>query len=211
MRPIARHSRSTRIVARGAHGLIDYTRLAFAAGTGWLCLAEPLSITTAIRLAAATGWRRGDLVELRWSGIKSSRVERPTNMSRGKAVAICPWARDGGDLIAELRQARQAAVDAGRRPSEHVLVTEKGTPWKPDSLTQAFDRAASGLRIGKTLNDLRGTAATRFSREGFKNQEIATFLGWEPARVDRIITRHVHAETLGQEAIARLEGARTSV
>ncbi len=165
----------------------------------------------AIRLAAATGLRRGDLVGLRWSDIKSNRIERPTNKSRGKAVAICPLAGDGADLIAELRQARQTAVDEGRLPSEHVLVTEKGTPWKPDSLTQAFDRAASGLWIGKTLNDLRGTAATRFSREGFKNQEIAIFLGWEPARVDRIITRYVHAETMAREAIARLEGARTSV
>jgi len=164
----------------------------------------------AIRLAAATGLRRGDLVGLRWSDIKSNRVERATNKSRGKAVAICPLAGDGAVVIAELRLARQAVVDAGCRPSETVLVTEKGTPWKPDSLTQAFDRAASGLRIDKTLNDLRGTAATRFSREGFKNQEIATFLGWEPARVDKIISRYVHAETMAREAIDRLEGGRTS-
>ena len=165
----------------------------------------------AIRLAAATGLRRGDLVQLRWSDIRSNRIERPTNKSRGKLVAICPLAGDGAAVIEELRRARQARVDPGEDPGAYVLVTGKGTPWKPDSLTQAFDRAASAAGIKKRLNDLRGTAATRFSRLGFDNARIATFLGWEPARVERIITRYVHAETLAQEAIDRLEGQRATV
>ena len=165
----------------------------------------------AIRLAAATGLRRGDLIQLRWSDIKSNRIERPTNKSRGKLVAICPLTGDGAAVIEELRRARQARVDAGEVPSQYVLVTDKGTPWKPDSLTQAFDRAASKVGINKRLNDLRGTAATRLSRAGYNNARVATFLGWEPSRVDRIITRYVHAETLAQEAIDRLEGERATV
>ena len=164
----------------------------------------------AIRLAAATGLRRGDLVQLRWSDVKSNRIERPTNKSRGRAVAICPLAGDAGVVVAELREIRQALVDAGNQPNDSLLVTEKGTPWKPDSLTQAFDRAASTVGIKKTLNDLRGTAATKYSQDGIPNAQIATFLGWEPSKVDRIITRYVNAESLARVAIDRQNGGQSA-
>lgn len=164
----------------------------------------------AIRLAAATGMRRGDLVDLKWSELKGDRIERETNKSRRQTRLVCPLYGDAKAVIELLRAERQARVDKGKAPSEYVLVTARGGGWKPDSLTQAFERAAAKADVAKRLHDLRGTAVTRLKRQEFRNEEIARFVGWEPARVDRIIERYVDGSRLAHEAIDRLESTMRS-
>ena len=168
------------------------------------------SAAQAIRLAAETGMRRGDLVNLRWSDIQSDRISKRTSKSRGKTALECPLTTEARELIAELRRQRQARVDQGLPVSDHVLVTSRGTPWKPDSLTQAFERAAGKAEIKKRFHDLRGTAVTKFKQLGLSNQEIALFVGWEPGQVDRIIGRYVDFARVASDAIDRLEARRAT-
>lgn len=149
--------------------------------------------------------RRGDQVDLKWSEVKGDRIERETNKSRGRTRLVCPWYGDAKAVIELLRAERQARVDKGKMPSEYVLVTARGEGRKPDSLTQAFERAAAKADAAKRFHDLRGTAVTRLKRRDFRNEEIARFVGWEPARVERIIERYVDGSRLAHEAIDRLE------
>lgn len=164
----------------------------------------------AIRLAAALGLRRGDLVRLQWDHVRKDHIELTTNKSRGKTFVISPLVGDGRNVIDELREERARMIAEGQVPSAFVLTTELGTPWQAPSLTQAFIRAAKLAKVSVTLHDLRGTAATRFIKDDFTPQEVATFLGWERARVEEIIRRYVDPAGIARKAIARLEPRRAT-
>jgi integrase len=159
----------------------------------------------AIRLAAALGIRRGDLISLRWDQVREHHIELDTEKSRGRTFVIAPLIGDGQKVMSELRDEREQARRDGKISSVYVLVTEKGTPWKPASLSQAFGRAAAKAGINKSLHDLRGTAVTRFISSGFSPQETATFVGWEEVHVQRIIKRYVSPRKVALDAIARSE------
>jgi integrase len=164
----------------------------------------------AIRLAAATGLRRGDLVALRWDQVHGNRIELHTGKSRGRTFVIAPLVGDGAVVIEELRLERERQIAEGRVPSAFVLTTERKTAWLGPSLTQAFIRAAKDAEVSKAFHDLRGTAATRYIQSGFSSQEVATFLGWEHSRVDQILRRYVDPDRIAREAIERLEPRRVT-
>ena len=164
----------------------------------------------AIRFASETGMRRGDLVDLRWSDIRSDRIYRRTNKSRGRTTLICPLSDEARRVISDLRAQRQARVDGGKSVSDFVFVTARGTPWTPDALSQAFKNAARKVGVDKHLHDLRGTAITRMKLQGYPNSEIALFVGWEVSRVDNIIGRYVDEARIADEAIDRLEASRAT-
>lgn len=168
-----------------------------------ICANATPSASKAIRLAAALGIRRGDLISMRWDQVLEHHIELDTEKSRGRTFVIAPLIGDGETVISELRDERDQARREGRVTSAYVLVTEKGTPWKPASLTQAFGRAASKAGVNKSLHDLRGTAVTRFINARFSPQETATFVGWEEANVQRIIKRYVSPRKVALDAIAR--------
>lgn len=164
----------------------------------------------AIRLAAATGLRRGDLVALKWDDVREDHIELTTQKSRGRTFVIAPLVGDGRAVIDELIAARESVIASGRVPSAYVLTSERGTQWLGPSVTQAFIRAAKEAGVDKSLHDLRGTAATRFILQGFNPQEVASFIGWEQKRVDQIIRRYVDAGRVAREAIQRVEAQRAT-
>lgn len=164
----------------------------------------------AIRLAAATGLRRGDLVALRWDQVHGNRIELNTGKSRGRTFVIAPLVGDGAAVVEELRLLREREIAEGRVPSAFVLTTERRTAWLGPSLTQAFIRAAKDAEVSKALHDLRGTAATRYILSGFSPQEVASFIGWERSRVDQIIRRYVDPDGIARDAIERLESKRAT-
>lgn len=164
----------------------------------------------AIRLAAATGLRRGDLVALRWDQVHGNRLQLNTGKSRGRTFVIAPLVGDGAVVVEELRRERERQIAEGRVPSAFVLTTERRTAWLGPSLTQAFIRAAKDAGVSKTFHDLRGTAATRYIQNGFSAQEVASFLGWEQSRVDQIIRRYVDPDRIARDAIERLEPKRVT-
>lgn len=160
----------------------------------------------AVRFAAATGIRRGDLVDLRWSEVKEDCVEFDTNKSTTRrTVMVIPLVGDALSVMNEIRAINNQKVRSGVIPSAYVFTSRSGAAWKPDSLTNAFGRAmkAAGVK-GKDLHDLRGTAATRYAKMKVSNEDIAIFLGWEVDRVDRIIARYVSRKSRGRGALDRL-------
>lgn len=161
----------------------------------------------AIRLAASTGLRREDLVNVKWDHVKGNHITFATGKSRGRKTVLVPLYGDGKAVIDELRSERDQLVSDGRVPSTYVLTTEFKKRWKPDSLTQAFGRAAKKLGIGKRLNDLRGTAITRFVLAEVSEEEIADIVGWELARVRNIRKHYVDANRIAQGVATKLENA----
>ena len=171
--------------------------------TAILAQASP-DAATAIRLAAATGLRRSDLVRVKWSDVSEYSIELATGKSRGRLRVIVPLVADARELLADLRRQR----DASDKPSLFLLTSERGGPWSKDSVTQAFIRAAHKAGVeNRTLHDLRGTAATRFILAGLSDEQVAEILGWEPAQVTRIRKRYVDRDRIAQGIIAQLERA----
>lgn len=154
----------------------------------------------AVRLAAATGMRRGDLVDLRWAEVSDFSIERSAEKSANGVRLLIPLTQEARAVLTELRKVRDAAKVA----STFVLTSLKG-PWHKDGLTSMFVRAAKKAGVSKSLHDLRGTACTRFVMAGLSDEEIAEWFGWEPDRIRRIRVRYVDRERVARGIIARLE------
>jgi integrase len=165
----------------------------------------------AIRLAAATGLRREDLLKIQWDHVKDSYITFGTGKSRGRKIVSVPIYGDARAVIDALRKERDEMVAEEKVPSAYVLTTEFGGRWSSDSLTQAFGRAARKLKIEKRLNDLRGTAITRFILKGLTNEQVADIVGWDLKRIDSIRKHYVDPNRIALGLISQLEkGEATS-
>ncbi|MDP1632508.1 MAG: tyrosine-type recombinase/integrase [Caulobacter sp.] len=161
----------------------------------------------AIRLAAATGMRREDLTKLQWRHVKEGYIQFETGKSRGRKTVLVPLFEDARLVLDILRGEREAKLSQGKVPSAFVLLSERGTPWVPNSLTQAFGRAAKELGIERDFNDLRGTAITRFYVNGLSDEMVADIVGWEIGKVRNIRKHYVDPSRVALGIIKQVEGA----
>lgn len=167
----------------------------------------------AVRLAAATGLRKNDLIRLPWTAVGEKAIAFQTGKSRGRKTVVIPLTRDVRDAL--------AAIPRGDRVT--ILASSDGTPWKApgNGLDSAVRRArlaaAEHVRKvhgpeaktdldGRRFHDLRGTAATRYIVAGVPLEDVAVILGWEIDRVREIARRYVTSEAIGKGMIARIDG-----
>lgn len=157
----------------------------------------------AIRLAAATGMRRGDLIDLRWSEVGEFSIERSAEKSTAGRRLLIPLTAEARAVIADLK-----AANAKRKvPSTYVLTSSRG-PWQKDGLGVTWWKACRDAGVtGKHFHDLRGTAATRFCQVPLTDEEVADIMGWEPEQVRAIRKRYVDRERIARGIVARLERA----
>jgi len=172
-------------------------------------LADVLAKTTvngalAIRLAAATGMRRGDLVDLRWTEVGDLHIERAANKSTTGRRMLVPLTAEGRAVIGQLRALNKARKVA----STHVLVSLRG-PWDEDGLSNTWTRAARLAGVDKHLNDLRGTGCTNFylNVAGLTDEEAADIMAWEPERCRAIRKRYVDPARIVAGIVTRMEKA----
>lgn len=120
----------------------------------------------AIRLAAATGLRRGDLVALRWDQVLGNRIELNTGKSRGRTFVIAPLVEDGAAVIEELRLERERQIAEGR-PSiasvadfldANTAQFQLGLQAVGPSQVAGADRDEGRARSGQKSLDLIGPA-----------------------------------------------------
>lgn len=162
----------------------------------------------AIRFAAATGLRREDVCKVQWQHVHGNHIKFATGKSRGRKTVVVPLFGDASAIVEEARKQRDQVLANGEVPSAFVLLTGRKTSWKPDSLTQAFIRAADAAGVkGRTLNDLRGTAITRFAAAGLTNEQIADIVGWELTKVSNIRKHYVDSANVARALIEQLERA----
>jgi integrase len=155
----------------------------------------------AVRVAALTGLRRGDLLKLSWTHVHLDRsfIELKTNKSRGRRSVLIP-------ITPELR----TVVESIPKRAATVLTSSKKRPWTGDGFGSSWWKTQQDAGLGDaalTFHDLRGTAATNFFRAGFTNREIAETLGWSEERVERLIERYVKRDEIIKDRINRLEQA----
>ncbi|MCU1394479.1 MAG: integrase [Ilumatobacteraceae bacterium] len=144
-------------------------------------------LAVCLRLAAATGMRRGELVALQWRDlnklsltIRRSLVEADGGLhvrntktgSRGhRSIRI------GADMVAllEALRERQAAYceTAGVPVPEWCFSHDLETPWRPEYLTTAFARLTSDF----TLHGLRHFHATQLLAAGVPVATVSHRLG----------------------------------
>jgi integrase len=156
-----------------------------------------------IRLAALTGMRRGDLLDLQWSEIGDGYIEREANKSTTGRRILVPLIPEARDLVAELR----AANKARKIPSTFVLTSAKGQ-WSTGGVDKTWNRAAKEKAgVDKHFNDLRGTACTNFYLKvaNLSDEEAADIMGWEPARCRAIRKRYVDPARIAAGIVKRME------
>ncbi len=158
------------------------------------CANASEEVATAIRLAGLVGLRLGDLVKLRWDEVHLDHIARPTEKSGGRNVARIP-------ILDETR----AVLDAIPRRAVMVLTNTRGKPWSASGLSHAItDAAAKAGCKGRTTHDLRRTCATRLAAAGFTDQDIADWMGWTIASVQRLRRVYVDQEAVFQAQVVRL-------
>lgn len=159
----------------------------------------PAATGLAIRLAALTGLRRGDLVALRWDQVGEHEIVRPTNKSRGRHVARIPVLAETHIVLDEIKAAR------GEVPTVTVLSTPSGKSWTVSYLSQQVAAAAARAGVDRRLHDLRGTFVTRLQVAEFSDDEIADVVGWSLKAVRLMRRTYVSQGAVSQARIVRLQ------
>jgi integrase len=171
-----------------------------AASTG------PLHV--ALRLAAATGMRRGEVVGLRWEALDLDAdgdhltVDMSLAYTSDAGVHIRPTKTGQAghrrltldhETIERLRAHRidqvELAVALGAGTPTWVISDDAGrTPWRPDRLTREFATTARQVGVhGHHLHDLRHFHATRALAAGVSPRIVAHRLGHtDPATTEKV-------------------------
>lgn len=118
-----------------------------------LCAVASPEIGWAVRLAALTGQRQGDLLKMAWSHVGTHSIEFTTGKSGNRRTVIIP-------IYQELR----TLLDSIPKRATTILTNTDGRPWR-SGFGSSWNKALkkSGLKLH--FHDLRGTAATRFLRK----------------------------------------------
>ncbi len=195
---------------------IDVVRL-MAAAEG----ANP-DLAVFLRLAAATGARRGELCALQWKDIdlKHSRltisrglvetrggvVEKDTKTHAARRITL----DRGTSAVLEAYRVRRTELarecDIRLTPTSHVFShdVDGSRPWRPDYVTRAFIRLRDDLGLdGVRLHDLRHFNATNMLANGADIRTVSGRLG----HADAATTLNVYAhfmERADQEAASAI-------
>lgn len=149
-------------------------------------------VAWALRFAAETGFRLGDLIRVQWGAVgENGIVWRTRKTGRQVVVPFTP-------------NARQLLADLPKRALT-VLTNSYGEPWTEGGLKHMIREAriAAGV-TGLRLHDLRGTAATRLYLAGSPKRDIATIMGWSEETVDALLTKYVSGDAVALDLQRRM-------
>lgn len=177
-----------------------------------------------LRVAAATGARRGELCGLRWARLDldggavlidrsvvrtdNGTVEKDTKTHQARRIAL------DGSTVAMLRQHRERAAMRAREcgvslaDDAYVFSYEPdgGKPWAPLTVSQRFGRLRDRLDLqGVRLHDLRHYVATRLIAGGVSIRTVSGRLGHANAATTLGVYSH-YVDATDQDA-ADLLGA----
>ncbi|MGI5449574.1 tyrosine-type recombinase/integrase [Streptomyces sp. CA-243310] len=170
-------------------------------------LKDPLF--AAFVLAIALGFRRGEIVGLRWENVERVEGEAYEDGPRGKrrrqtlplpgiCVAALRWQRM---KQMEMRvKAGDAWVETG-----YVFTTRSGRPIEPRNVYRSFTRVAkdAGLRVIR-LHDARHGTATLLTAAGVLPRVVMEILGHSQIAVTMNVYAHVVQDTQ-REAIGHMD------
>ena len=173
-------------------------------------------------LLVMVGLRRGELLALTWGDIDfdNNILKVRRNMVNGengiviKAPKSESGIRDirlGSDVMAVLKEAKaQYAKDAfsyglGFQNLGFVIRQEDGSPYRPDSMTQKWERFLETYNLPKIrLHDLRHSNATALIQAGVNPKVVQQRLGHADVQITLNTYTHVLPE-MDMEAAAKLD------
>ncbi|MEU1861266.1 tyrosine-type recombinase/integrase [Streptomyces gardneri] len=189
---------------------------------GFLAAARKDPLYAAFVLAIALGFRRGEIVGLRWENVDLDRREIRVRTQRqrvgGEVYEDDPKGRRRkqtlplpGICVAPLRWQRlkQAAARelAGEKWEEtgYVFTTRTGRPIEPRNLYRSFTRVAknAGLRVIR-LHDARHGTATLLTAAGVPPRVVMEILGHSQIAVTMNVYAHVVQDTQ-RDAISHMD------
>lgn len=169
--------------------------------------------------------RRGEALGLYWSDIdfKANKIDLKrawivnnlTNtveigdLKTDNSRRTIPLPAQLRKMLIDMRdERRRAAREAGTHviDSPFVFVNAQGKPFRPDSVSQAFKRAAQRVGLGDMrLHDLRHTGVTYMLTEGIDPKTVSGFVGH--ASVQFTLNQYAHVMSQAkQQAGAALDG-----
>ena len=152
----------------------------------------------AIRLAAETGLRMGDLLSLTWGAVGDHGIVWRTS-KRGRQVVI------------PLTPSAKSLLKAVPKKGLVVLTNSRGQPWTRDGFKSMFARAKTDAGIiGKRFHDLRGTAVTRLRLAGAEKGDLALMMGWSEGAVDELLTKYLSGDAVALDLLGRMEQKRAA-
>lgn len=146
----------------------------------------------AVRLAAETALRLGDLVALPWGAVGAEGIVWRTG--KRKRQVVIPLTPAAKALLAEIP--RKATV---------ILTNTRGRAWTKDGLKTMIREAQKDAGItGLHFHDIRGTAATRLRIGGADLATLALILGWAQASVEELLTKYVSGDAVALDLLSRM-------
>jgi len=175
-------------------------------------------------VAADGGLRRGELAGLRWSdvdldagvitvtvarvqvGTEIHEGEPKTNAGTGRKVHLSAGTIEVLRALRKTQAAERLAWGEAHKRSELVFVMEDGSAWKPDSISQAFQRKAKALKLPVIrLHDLRHLSASLGAAAGESMLAISKRLGHSTPMFTAQVYTHLFAEQIADDASRRGE------
>jgi integrase len=151
----------------------------------------PPHLLRALKLAALTGLRLGDLVRVSWDCVGRSSIIVETRKRKGRAVI--PRLPELDELLAE--------IGGDKGP---ILLNSRGVAWTESGLETVWQRRKPE-GFDRRIHDLRGTFATRLIMAGLTDDQTAMVMGWTAKRVAQIRARYVDEERVVIDLAARLK------
>ena len=177
-----------------------------------LNIAKGTDMYLPVLLCVTFGLRRGELLALRWSDIdfKTKTLKIRSNMVRGengfiikapKSEAGIRDIRIGDDTLEELKKAKKQYFDdmcsygTGFQNLNFVIRQEDGSPIRPDSMTQKWERFVEYHNLPHIrLHDLRHSNATALIQAGVNPRVVQQRLGHSDVNITLNTYTHVLPE-----------------
>lgn len=153
-------------------------------------LGEPARSITC--LAALTGLRQKDLLNLKWEDYDGMTLTLRTSKRRIKVI------------VPLVPKAKALLI---KNESDWIFPSRRGTPYTGDGFRTIFMRARDRIGIKKRFHDLKGTAVTKFCIAGLDDREIAGIVGWSEKQVAHIRKLYASKEAIAKGIVARLEAS----
>ncbi len=161
----------------------------------------PWQIAFGFKLAAFTGLRLGDLLQLPLSARTRQHLIIPTSKSRGQNSAIVPIIPPLADLLKALDEKRESF----KVMPMTILFNSYGKPWTEDGFSTSFYRHREECGLTKnppSIHDLRKTAATQMVilqktyPDLITDAVLVDMFGWTMATLNKMKRIYVNDEAV---------------
>jgi integrase len=158
--------------------------------------------------------RRGEIAALRWGDVdfdgSTIRVARAAEQTNAGLAFKAPKTKAGRraisippSIVAELRdhwrrqQEGRLGLGMGKAgPYELVFARADGSPWPPDSLTTAWQKTVTALKLPKvTLHALRHTHVSQLIASGLDVVTVSRRIGHSNPTVTLAVYAHLFGNT----------------